>query len=140
MATTKIKLGKLVLSDERSGWMVVWTDESGDGAFVGQDANMTEAQLKTKLEAAKSRRDWDTVEYMTVELAARDPALADDVVPRRTGYACDTRAAANRFIAHLRAAQKVARDEFETGKTSEDWEVKALAAGWKPPKGWKLAL
>lgn len=129
-------MSKLVVMDERDGFMLAWADDDGEaGAYVGQDAMTLPEKMEAQLAKAKAERRLDDIEYWTVEIAARNPNLP--ATARRLGYVCDSRSAVNRFAAHLRAAVKAARAEFKTGRPPEDWETKARAAGWKPPKGWK---
>lgn len=61
-------------------------------------------------------------------MAAKETAGVD----RDTGFYWDTEAKAKAALRIVRAALKA-----DGGAPMPDWAIRALAAGWKMPKGWK---
>lgn len=62
-------------------------------------------------------------------LAAKD---TPDVARDCTGFYWETAAKANAALRVVKAALR-----SDGGAPMPDWAIKALAAGWKAPKGWK---
>lgn len=86
---------------------------------------------------SKNRRTKDRalVKEDELETWAAEHALAD-VTHERHGEGCfefESRAQAVAALKLARAAIRAARAEV----LLEEWEKKALAAGWKPPSGWE---
>jgi hypothetical protein len=132
---------KLALFDDHVSWCDTYDRYDGEGGTVGQDRSCPLATLQSRLAEAKSAREWDEYEYLAVEIAARNwcahPGVAGQVQGKVHGYVFDSEALAKRFLVAMRAAAKVARIEFDSDVEWPEWARAALAAGWKPPKGWK---
>lgn len=141
---TKLKTGKLDLFGTTYSYHVAWVDEEdGDeAAQVGQDAHTASTYLRTLKDEARAQRDedgFDAFEYSSVELAAQEWVKQNPDTARisGSGYDFDSRTAAKKFLAAMRAASKAALEEFNTGVEWPAWAKEAQAAGWKAPKGWK---
>jgi len=85
----------------------------------------------------KNRRTKDRalVKDDDLETWAAEHALAP-LKHERQGEGCfefESYASARAALALARAAVRAAQADV----TLEEWEKKALAAGWKPPRGWK---
>lgn len=144
MTATKIKPSKLDLYDDRGFVVIAWVDaDDGDmGGCVGQEFGHSLSSINIGLAKAQRSLSWDNFEYFHTERYARQLANAghDGLVepkPSSSGYLFEDFASAKRFLVKLRANQKVAAKEYLDGVPRPAWEAEALAAGWKPPKGWK---
>jgi hypothetical protein len=114
---------KLVVYDDgfyRLGWSIEEND--GEiGATVGET-------LKAVDDPEPDRANKDDWEFWKAETIARGSEPNRD----ECGYRWPSQKAAREVLRQIQAAFKQrAVPEMPT------WAVKALAAGWKPPKGWK---
>lgn len=112
---------RLVIEETGGVWRIVWEleDEGDIGAALGE-SQYTERDL-----AGATGGDWEHIKA-TLAVAATDGVERDS-----NGYFWETYRGAT---AALRAAKAALRDK--SGKPLPEWAVKALAAGWKAPKGW----
>ncbi len=114
---------KLVLEEDRGGmWRIKWViaeDDWGDGAVLGEGtAKDWEGPAPT------SREDWE-------HWAAQRAASATAGVERdQNGFFWES-------TRDAKAALRVAKEALKQDRPMPEWATKALAAGWKPPKGWK---
>jgi len=109
---------EFIVEERRNGtWGLFWLTQDGDlGMAVGD------------IQFSNEPRDADDHEIWRVNNAAKVFANDErDYLDR--GYEFDTKTAALK-------AQRAANAALKNGPL-EEWEAKALAAGWKPPKGWK---
>lgn len=128
---------KLAMGEDSVDWVV----DGELGATVGQEQDLRicpAVDLRQRLQRARDKGDRDEVEYLAVELAARewlDARLdsADYASVHSGGIHFDSSTRLREFFAAMKVALKRAHDEMPW----PDWATKALAAGWKPPKGWK---
>jgi hypothetical protein len=123
-----------------AGDHVSWYDnEDGEGGTVGQELKCSIAVLGERAGKAKAKRDGDEYEYLMVEIAAQEwcSALDAGVTKCLYGYEFETAALARKFLVAMRAAAKAAKHSFSSDVEYPEWARTALAAGWKPPKGWK---
>lgn len=109
-------MSKLGYVDKKHGeFGISWFDEDGEGLAIGEGQIWKEPV-----------RDSDDWEVWAAENAA-------STIPRErresTGAFVWSRANSGLAMKAIKAALKVKRPLLE-------WEQKALAAGWKPPKGW----
>jgi hypothetical protein len=109
---------KLVIEHQDYNFYLAWADEDGTGAFLGQD------QSDGTGEAPEDR---DAYEHWLACKMCRDMEAEWD---RRWGFHWESESGAKKARAAINTALKQGRDLPEWAKT-------ALAAGWKPPKGWK---
>lgn len=121
------------------GYFVAWYENGEEGAWVGQEGRRPDKELAAELKAAKDSNDFETFEFYSVEIAAKAWRLKspDEFGRDDGGYVLGTHAAAEKFLRAMRAVVKAARAEYKSGVAWPDWALKASAAGWKPPKGWK---
>ena len=117
---------RLVVDDTytRDGtFQLTWyfPDEGEIGGSVG-DAWLSNKDVKRENVAADELESW-ILEHATVSLA--------DEVRDHDGFYFATK---SRAAAALRVA-KAALETTVVDKPLEEWEQKALAAGWKPPSG-----
>lgn len=126
---------------------VAWVDaEDGDeGAHLGQDAHKGVAGLEKELADARalhkagSQNQTDAIEYFAVELAAlrwfqnQKGGSGSVGVIGPCGFELESETKAKELRAL--ASETVKRALEETPLPA--WAETALAAGWKPPKGWK---
>jgi|GEM_PF-4233254 len=111
---------KLVVVDYAHGYALQWIVDDDDGAYVGQSADMSEEVSR------KSRDDRET--YLAEQAAKSSKAEAEIVGGI---YVWESYRAAD-------AVRKAAMLAIKTDAAEmPEWATKALAAGWKPPKGWK---
>jgi len=131
----------LDLFEGRYDLYVAWIVDGDEGARVGQDSTLTREALEARLKKAHKDRDFEEYEYTFVEIQARDWVTAEkvkiDVRVHRDGYVFDSRSAVKKFLAAMRGAARLAKTQFNTDVDMPEWVKKAVAAGWKPPKGWK---
>jgi len=101
---------RLVVFEQAHNWAIGWDFGEGCDAFLGQDP---------KDGTGKAPVDKDSWEHWAASKALRDAGL---------GFKFDSRTEALKALSLARAALK-------TKRPFADWELKALAAGWTPPKG-----
>jgi len=101
---------RLVVFEQRHHWVIGWRFEDACDAFLGQDQ---------KDGTGKPPINKDAWEHWAASKALRDSGL---------GFTFDS-------LSDAQAALRVAKDALKGGRPYQDWELKALKAGWKPPKG-----
>jgi hypothetical protein len=116
---------KLFVYEERYLWRIAWADEDGEpGLHVGDypDQNwLKEAPVSGE------RDDWEIwVANRTAFQSFKDGHSNHDAL----GFFWESMREANAVLRQIKEALKQERPLPEWAKT-------ALAAGWKPPKGWK---
>ena len=104
---------RLVVHEDRHGYRIVWflADEQDHGATLGE---------------GWSRCD-DDDPYGDHGIATRAAKKTLGVERDERGFYWESRSVAQTALKVIKAALK--------NKPLEDWEQKALAAGWKPPAG-----
>lgn len=113
-----------IISDHR-GYRLQWfcVEESDYGAVVG--------------EGFKAPTKNSDLEWYTAEIVCYRALKADhdhEVFGRDAkGFWWDSRAAVTAALRQIKAETKAALSEAPW----PEWAIKAKAAGWKPPKGWK---
>jgi len=117
------RTSKLGLFDESKGFRIRWIDPE-DGEEGGAVGDARDEYKK----APDPNKDRDAWEVYIVETALKDldPKPEFDL----EGYFWD-----NKREAH--AAFRIAKAALEQEKPMPDWAKKAVAEGWKPPRGWK---
>lgn len=123
---------KLVLNECRNGYQIGWELEGeGDiGACLGQD-EFTEKDLQeAKLAFANGKDDEGHYEHILATMTVK--ALADGR-SGWDGYYWESFAKAKKALSLAKAALQAAKSNVPW----PDWAIKAKAAGWKAPKGWK---
>lgn len=108
---------RLVIESDRYGYRIQWYIASMNdlGSVLG------ESPVITKVKAAPESEDWEH-EVASVAVIGSKGIERDSV-----GYYWESRA-------HAQAALKAANAAIKN-RPLADWEKKALAEGWKPPKG-----
>lgn len=111
--------GKLVLNDmhDRHFIRISWffPEEDDYGVNVGDDYPMGPTA--------------DEIEMRAIHDAVKPLADGKD----DSGFRWESKTRAQRALTVAKAAQKAAHST----RPMEEWESKAIAAGWKPPKGWR---
>jgi hypothetical protein len=102
----------------RLSWYI--PEDNGIGGSVG-DVKHTESDLKTV--------DADAVDAVIAYLTA---SKLDGVLTDHAGFYWESRAKAQAALRVVKAAIAAGAD-----RPMPDWAQKALAAGWKAPKGWR---
>ena len=115
---------KLVIEQSRNRewlWRIYWylAEEQELGACVGEG----DPEYWMSDNAPSNREEW---EYWASAKAIHSLGAERD----NEGFFFDSRSAAN-------AALKVAKEALKQDRPLPEWAQKALAEGWKPPKGWK---
>jgi len=131
-------MSKLIWSNYEHG-VAAWEDTDDEGALVGQDVKASD--LSKRLAAARKKAqggDLDArseVEYLAVEIAAKDWALANAGCAEilSASIRVDGAGPAANYMRTIKTALRHAHDDTPW----PEWALKAQAAGWKPPKGWK---
>lgn len=108
---------RLVIDKLRLGWD--YDDGEGVNAWLGENLN----------HVPSGEADTDAAELAMAEIARRDEWRRDGV---RGPWIAPSMSAAKKALVACRAAIRAAMSKKAP---LEDWEKKALAAGWKPPKG-----
>lgn len=106
---------KLVLIENEYSYRICWVVDGEEGALLG-DYLRHSTDIK------------EDDEHRIVTEAARFHGGEID----NLGLFWESRARAQKALVSARAALKAAR----SSKPYPEWAVKALAAGWKAPKGW----
>jgi hypothetical protein len=119
--------GKLIVVDARdrySGYSICWFfPETGDeGGILGDMDRFSEAKLV-------KAKPGDRAHILATLTAGKTEGVSWD--PRQ-GYTWESRVKATKALAAVKFALK-----NDTGAPWPEWAVKAKAAGWKAPKGWK---
>lgn len=106
----------LSVTDERDGYCLAWCDDDGPGLYLGEsDGHLDESagEHRAAVEAASAIGNPTRGEY------------------RRLCW--DSLTSARKALAAAKAAVRA----FHDGAPMPDWALKAIAEGWKPPRGWK---
>jgi hypothetical protein len=121
-----------------SGYCVVWTVNRDEGLEFGSATKGTSQELELKRKAYEKALSkelaQDELDLLReqLEVVLADHAALPFSSGRRGGhFVFDSRADAKKAIAAARLAIK------SLERPMPDWATRALAAGWKPPKGWK---
>lgn len=112
---------KLVCEESRYGYKVVWWIEVDPGKDYEYGAELGDAHP----------HDPQSKDAHDISSRAAFAASPPDVI--RGGYHWESKARAAVALREANAALKVAQSKVPL----PDWAQKALAAGWKMPKGWK---
>ena len=122
---------RLVVSDERERIGIYWEcydEELGWelGAALGERLDVSGIIGVPRLD----RGDW---EWVTAETAAAEFCKEHGVLHSARGpWEFDSFSQAKKCLRHVKLALKQ-----DQGRELPEWAKTALAAGWKPPKGWK---
>lgn len=108
------------------GYYLAWEFPEDIGAEIGELYTMGGYQLPPEPSGEKSFEDYIT---WLVEKTALE--CNPDWIDRRFNW--ETKTGGLRALRTIRAAIKTAT----AGKPWPEWALQALAAGWKPPRGWK---
>jgi hypothetical protein len=116
--------GTLAINDHydkvRLSW---WFQEEGDfGANVGDHPGRLHEDGAAE-PSREVREDWEC--WIADSIAGKSGAERDS-----DGFYWETASAARKVLKQIKLASKVEA-------TMPEWALKALDAGWKPPKGWK---
>lgn len=102
-------------------WRIQWVFEGfGEGGTLGEDVHV-DADLADCEPEERSH-------VIAVVTASKTEGVERD----QHGFYWPSKAKANAALRAIKAAWKT-----NTGASWPEWAVKAQAAGWKPPKGWK---
>jgi hypothetical protein len=103
-------------------WRITWhiaDDDYGVGATLGEGTTSEWSGA-----APKDREDWE-------HWAAQRAAFATAGVERdRNGFFWES-------AGEAKAAFRIVKEALKQERPMPEWATKALAEGWKPPKGWK---
>lgn len=142
---------KLGVFGKEGAYYVAWFDHEGEGGSVGiRSAGGPLSEIRHSLDRllssikdrtiAGNRAAYDRFEYLMVEheVATWVQSLPDGQVRSGPfGFMADSLQLAKEMLRVAKAATKKARHEYDSDVPYPDWAVRAAAAGWKPPKGWK---
>ncbi len=111
---------KLVVVEEKYLYYIQWELDDGDdlGAYLCQNKMDGTGEVPT------DRQEW---EHWTASGAVRNTE----------GGAFDFKGAYWESEKQAIAALRIAKEALKQERPMPDWAKTALAAGWKPPKGWK---
>jgi hypothetical protein len=114
--------GRLVVDHILGNWRIVWEFEDDTGGMLGQDKEDGKGEPP---------KDPDSWEHWAASKAILDafPGVERD----QNGFFWPTERAAKKALQAVKAVLKANVPE----RPMPDWALKALANGWKPPKGWK---
>lgn len=108
---------KLEVSQMRNAFYLVWCEDDDTGGFLGQ------SKTDGKGAPPEGREDW---EHWAASRAVTPLAQGQDL----DGFFWATERGAI-------AARAVANTAIRQDRELPEWARTALAAGWKPPRGWK---
>lgn len=112
--------GKLVVFEDKYMFRIGWEfEEDGMGAVVGESWTRHDVDKSPPTD----REEWEC--WMAAKIASTSPG-----VQHSFGFCWETSAEA-------RAVLRQIKEAFKQDRPLPDWAQKALAEGWKPPKGWK---
>ena len=123
-----------IQEDDQDGYCIQWynSDEGDLGAYFGDgDFEFRHTANEGFLKPHPDEDDPDWLEAHN--LAVADCKAQGIGTLTKMGFTFESKSKAQRALALLRSAAKRIKDD----KPWPDWAVKAQAAGWKPPKGWK---
>lgn len=117
---------------------VFWEEDGEHGAVVGQDSRLRMKEMEAKRANAWERKSRSDYVYWAVEIAAKlyfhdNPSCYN---AQRGGYEVRDPEELSKFLGAMEEALVAAQGILD-GAPLPDWAAKALAAGWKAPKGWK---
>lgn len=112
---------KIDIFEERYSYGLAWYDEDGEGLRFGDDPEMERAPSPPK--------DPELAEHWHAYQAAKAAPGCEE----GRFLAWESRSQAMAACRAARAAVKLAA----SNKPLPEWAKKAIAAGWKAPKGWK---
>lgn len=142
-------MSKIDIHENRGQYEVAWFEDGELGAIVGQERRSRTLKqlisiLKKKIESLKKNKHTDLAfeefEFLVVELVAAEfiqDLTFDAYENDSSGIQFYSQGHATKLLRAARARLKLAKIEWESSVPVPDWVGKALAAGWKPPKGWK---
>lgn len=119
---------KLVLTEEKYKYRIQWEihDEDGvDGVDLG--GYLCQDPTDGAGQAPMEREEWEHW-------------VASGAVRTTEGFNLDSPSAWWDWwesATHARAALRIAKEALKQERPMPDWAKTAIAAGWKPPKGWK---
>lgn len=112
-------MSKLVVDNAyHRSYRIYWEDDGDLGGHLCQD------QKDGTGEAPQDRDEW---EHWAASRAVR----------QSPGVEFDLSGAFWELERDAKAALRLAREALKQDRPLPDWAQKALAEGWKPPKGWK---
>jgi hypothetical protein len=111
---------------------IAWYDDGEEGATVGQECSDSVVELQARLAKERER---ETQEYLRVEIAA----LSHATEAGADYFEIDRTKGEIRAMSTSRQKEllRVCKAAAKAPGAMPEWAVKATAAGWKPPKGWK---
>lgn len=115
------KKSVLQVVDHRRGYAIAWVEDGEEGAYIGEFKGMTEKE---------SRKGRDARECYLAELVVSQIKSGHQYVAGHL-YVWERKSDAEAVRKAINAALKA------DAETMPEWAAKALAEGWKPPKGWK---
>ena len=110
----------LVLEEARGRFYLCWQYPEDTGGVLGQDPSDGEG-------SCPDDKDQDAWEHWVASKAIRS---CKEVQRDPYGFYFESEALAKKAL-------RVAKAALKADKPIPEWAEKALAAGWKPPKGWK---
>lgn len=126
-----MKVPRIEVTEENDGtYSLTWWDEEYQepGGYIG-DAEYSPAILRKAVKRAEKTGEYDYVECVLATQAAWNApgVLREDYREPRW----ETRTGALKARGMVKVALKAYHKKWP------DWTKDALAAGWKPPKGWE---
>ncbi len=120
---------RLVVFERRDLYRIGYylEDEEDIGAVLGEDLNIDIPEQDPGLDWGLNS-DWD------YKIAVKTILSLPDIEKDNQGFYWETRNQAQKILKLIKIALKNYQD---SKKDLPDWAKKAIAAGWKPPKGWK---
>jgi hypothetical protein len=110
---------KLVVECGRGGvWRIQWMFEDAEGGYLGQSSDDGDGEPP---------EDKDSWQHWAASKAAKSAPGAER----------DSISAFWETESQARVALRLAKEALKQVRPLPDWAKTALAAGWKPPKGWK---
>jgi hypothetical protein len=109
---------KLVITEERYSFFIQWEEDDDLGGYLCQ------SKTDGMGDPPKDRDEW---EHWVASRAVRSAP----------GYKQGSFGAYWESEKEARAALRIAKEALKQDRPMPEWATTALAAGWKPPKGWK---
>jgi hypothetical protein len=120
MAKSKVVLQ----TDHKDLWRIYWLVDGWEGG--DDEAGGCLGELKSWKEEAPTADDREAWETWAVETALHERGCESDP----TGFFWESMDEGKKALA-------IVKEVLKQERPLPDWAKKALAAGWKPPKGWK---